>query len=1051
MITFLCSPNNPTGLSEPLENVRAALDGRRRPRRRRRGLWPVRRRRLRPLFGEPDASAWSSSRTFSKTWALAGVRLGYAVAAPEVVDACFGVCLPYHLSSLTQAGRPGRAAASATRWAARRPASSPSATGSSRPWATSPVELWPSEANFILFRPDPGAGSAVWQGLLERSVLVRDCSSWRGLEGCLRVTIGTPEENDRFLAGPQGDRMSQLTAEDGARRSRSTKETTSRSRSTSTGAGRRRCRPGIPFFDHMVEQLGRHGGFDLEVEASGDLSVDLHHTVEDVGIVLGEALAEALGDKRGSRRYASRSCPSTRRPSRSPWTCRVARSWSTRSPSPPTPRVSASRPSTPSWSRSSSRALATAAGMTLHVRMPQRSQHAPHRRGDVQVRGPLPARRGRGRGRCPPVDQGHPVAAGHVLAVIDYGIGNLRSAVKAMGHVGERPRWSTDPDELDGADGVVLPGVGAFGRCAEALDAGGWRAPLRGAIEAGVPFLGICVGFQLLYERLGRVARVRRASASSRARSLGWPEGSSCPQIQWNQLELGARRAAPLPSSAGDWMYFVHSYAPPVGDETVAVCDYGGEVAAAVERGQAFRLPVPPREVGPRRAGAAGGFAALAEAALMDLLPAIDLRGGGAVRLAQRRLRARDSATATRSRWPRASSPGAATGCTWSTSTPPATAWPGQPAPRRADRPASPIPVETGGGIRTAADVDELLEAGVQRVILGTAALESPELLAARRRPPARARRRRASTTTAGGGGRSRWRCAGWLEGPAARLPSHRSGAGSTTSAPSSSRPSTATGRSRAPTSTGSRGSWPASRVPVVASGGVAARGPAHLSAALVEPAAGRSVRRRVVGKALVEGRLTRGRGGGRVRATRVIPCLDVDAGRVVKGVRFVDLFDAGDPVELAARYDAEGADEICFLDITASLGRPRHHARRGRADGRRDVHPAHRRRRGARGRGRTPAPSGRGGEGRRQHARRWRRPPWCGELADEFGAQCVVVAIDARLDGDRLRGRDPRRATATGLDAVAWAERGGAPGRGRDPADLHGPRRHPGRLRAGA
>ena len=87
------------------------------------------------------------------------------------------------------------------------------------------------------------------------------------------------------------------------------------------------------------------------------------------------------------------------------------------------------------------------------------------------------------------------------------------------------------------------------------------------------------------------------------------------------------------------------------------------------------------------------------------------------------------------------------------------------------------------------------------------------------------------------------------------------------------------------------------------------------------------------------------------MRTVRVIPCLDVDAGRVVKGVRFTDLFDAGDPVELAARYDAQGADELVFLDITASSDNRAHDGGRGGSDGRAGVHPLHRRRRGA-GRG---------------------------------------------------------------------------------------------------
>ena len=92
-------------------------------------------------------------------------------------------------------------------------------------------------------------------------------------------------------------------------RSRQTKETTIAVRLDVDGSGRGEASTGLPFFDHMLAQLGKHGGLDLEVSAQGDLSVDAHHTVEDVGIVVGEALAEALGDKAGVRRFASTSVP----------------------------------------------------------------------------------------------------------------------------------------------------------------------------------------------------------------------------------------------------------------------------------------------------------------------------------------------------------------------------------------------------------------------------------------------------------------------------------------------------------------------------------------------------------------------------------------------------------------------------------------------------------------------------------------------------------------------------------------------------------------------
>ncbi len=90
---------------------------------------------------------------------------------------------------------------------------------------------------------------------------------------------------------------------------RETKETTIALSLTIDGSGATTVSTGIPFFDHMLEQLGKHAGFDLQIDAKGDLDVDLHHTVEDVGIVLGNALREALGDKRGVRRFANALVP----------------------------------------------------------------------------------------------------------------------------------------------------------------------------------------------------------------------------------------------------------------------------------------------------------------------------------------------------------------------------------------------------------------------------------------------------------------------------------------------------------------------------------------------------------------------------------------------------------------------------------------------------------------------------------------------------------------------------------------------------------------------
>jgi imidazoleglycerol-phosphate dehydratase len=92
-------------------------------------------------------------------------------------------------------------------------------------------------------------------------------------------------------------------------RDRRTKETSVAVELAVDGTGAAEASTGLPFFDHMLAQLGRHAGFDLKVSATGDLDVDAHHTVEDVGIVVGEALGEALGDKAGIRRFASIALP----------------------------------------------------------------------------------------------------------------------------------------------------------------------------------------------------------------------------------------------------------------------------------------------------------------------------------------------------------------------------------------------------------------------------------------------------------------------------------------------------------------------------------------------------------------------------------------------------------------------------------------------------------------------------------------------------------------------------------------------------------------------
>ena len=201
VVTFLCSPNNPTGRTDPPEVVAEVLE--RAP-----GLVvvdeaygqfaPSSALELRAA-GVPGAERLVVVRTFSKTWSMAACRLGYLVADPEVVDGCMLAALPYHLDALTQAA--GRLALRHEAEMRARVALVTEERGRlSAAMAEMPVQSWPSDANFILFRPLDRDAHQVWEELLAQSVLVRDCSTWPGLQGCLRVTVGTPEENGRFLA-----------------------------------------------------------------------------------------------------------------------------------------------------------------------------------------------------------------------------------------------------------------------------------------------------------------------------------------------------------------------------------------------------------------------------------------------------------------------------------------------------------------------------------------------------------------------------------------------------------------------------------------------------------------------------------------------------------------------------------------------------------------------------------------------------------------------------------------------------------------------------------
>jgi histidinol-phosphate aminotransferase len=196
-VTFLCSPNNPTGLVEPASNVQKVLAAQ--P-----GLLVVD-----EAYGQ--FAEWSAltmldesiplvvTRTFSKTWSMAASRLGYLVGPSALVAELDKVALPYHLDAAKQIA--GRLALQFTdEMDARVDEIVAERERVSATLSTLALDVFPSGANFILFRPQSKSGRQVWQALLDRSILIRDCSGWPRLTDCLRVTIGTRAENDEFLA-----------------------------------------------------------------------------------------------------------------------------------------------------------------------------------------------------------------------------------------------------------------------------------------------------------------------------------------------------------------------------------------------------------------------------------------------------------------------------------------------------------------------------------------------------------------------------------------------------------------------------------------------------------------------------------------------------------------------------------------------------------------------------------------------------------------------------------------------------------------------------------
>lgn len=447
---------------------------------------------------------------------------------------------------------------------------------------------------------------------------------------------------------------------------RTTKETSVLVEVNLDGTGKVDVSTGVGFYDHMLDQLGRHGLFDLTVKTEGDLHIDTHHTIEDTALALGAAFKQALGDKVGIYRFGNCTVPLDES------LAQVTVDLSGRpylvhtEPENIAPMIGSYDTT---MTRHILESFVAQAQIALHVHVPYgrnahhivecqfkalaralryACEHDPRAAGILPPRRarcdrpqhradrrrPLPGRRrlllleaedaqerhraARDRLRDVPGRRRHadpgtlglrerPVSDQKKVVVFDYGFGNVRSAERALAHVGADVEITRDYEKAMNADGLLVPGVGAFSACMEGLKKarGEWIIDRR--LSGGRPVMGICVGMQILFER-GIEHGVETEGLDEWPGTVAPLKAPIVPHMGWNTVQSpeDSELFAGLDPEAR--FYFVHSYA--VHDWNLEVTNariraprvtwatHGEPFVAAVENGALWATQFHPEKSG---------------------------------------------------------------------------------------------------------------------------------------------------------------------------------------------------------------------------------------------------------------------------------------------------------------------------------------------------------------------------------------------------------------------------------------------------------------------